>query len=230
MFLQIPIDSTLAPALQTAVSSTESFSLYNLLLKGGVIMIPIFVLFTIAMYIFIERLVVLYRATLNQNRFTADVLQAISSKNDALALNHCRESKLPIATMFAYAIEHKSEPPKEIEQELEAEGKFQVASLEKGLPILTVIAGIAPMFGFLGTIIGVIRIFFEISQTADVSITTVSAGLYVKMIASAAGLVVGIMAYIFYNWLNIRLSKIVLTLERDSRKLLDVLKKAARNT
>ena len=91
------------------------------------------------------------------------------------------------------------------------EGKFEVYELEKGLPILSAIAGIAPMFGFLGTILGVIKIFSDISATSDVSIGTVSAGLYVKMISSAAGLLVGIVAYIFYNWLNLRISKIRIT-------------------
>ncbi len=99
----------------------------------------------------------------------------------------------------------------------------EVYELEKGLPILAVIAGIAPMFGFLGTILGVIKIFFDISQTSDVSIGAVSSGLYVKMVSSASGLIVGILAYVFYNWLNIKIGKAVNKMERNAMNFIDFL-------
>jgi biopolymer transport protein ExbB len=106
---------------------------------------------------------------------------------------------------------------------MESVGKFEVFEMKRGITILTVIAGIAPMFGFLGTILGVIKIFFQISQTSDVSIGTVSSGLYVKMVSSAAGLIVGLMAYVMYHWLSIKVSKIVNKMEQDSYDFLEFL-------
>ena len=138
----------------------------------------------------------------------------------------CKDNKLPIARMIEKGIKRIGRPIKEIEEAIEIVGKFEIYDLEKGLPILAVIAGIAPMFGFLGTIFGVIKIFFDISQTADVSIGVVSSGLYVKMVSSAAGLVVGIMAYIFYNWLTIKVAKVVNRMERNAVDFLDFLQES----
>jgi biopolymer transport protein ExbB len=136
----------------------------------------------------------------------------------------CNKTDSPIGRMVEKGIKRIGKPIKEVEEAIEVEGKFEVYELEKGLPVLSAIAGIAPMFGFLGTILGVIKIFSDISMTSDVSIGTVSAGLYVKMISSAAGLLVGIVAYIFYNWLNLRINKIVNKMERNAINFIDFLK------
>lgn len=125
--------------------------------------------------------------------------------------------------MIEKGISRIGKPIKEIEESIEIAGKFEVYSMEKNIQILAIIAGIAPMFGFLGTIIGVIKIFYDISVTSDVSIGSVSAGLYVKMVTSAAGLVVGIVAFIAYNWLNIMVNKVVQKLEWNVMNFIDLL-------
>lgn len=207
-------------------SQSSIASLWDIILKGGLIMIPIGILFTAAIFIFIERFITIRRALASEGNFVKDIKSEIESGNTDKALVLCKNNKLPIARMIEKGIKRIGRPIKEIEEAIEIVGKFEIYDLEKGLPILAVIAGIAPMFGFLGTIFGVIKIFFDISQTADVSIGVVSSGLYVKMVSSAAGLVVGIMAYIFYNWLTIKVAKVVNRMERNAVDFLDFLQES----
>lgn len=208
--------------LQTPVPS-DSLSVWEILQKGGLIMIPIGLLFTTAIFIFVERFYTVRKASVGEGKFMKDIQKMIESKELNNAQNLCANSNLPIARMVEKGIKRIGRPVKEIEEAIEIVGKFEVYELEKGLPVLAVIAGIAPMFGFLGTILGVIKIFFDISQTSDVSIGAVSSGLYVKMVSSASGLVVGIMAYIFYNWLNIKVAKAVNRMERNAVNFIDFL-------
>jgi biopolymer transport protein ExbB len=114
-------------------------------------------------------------------------------------------------------------PLKEIEDSIEIVGKFEVYKLEKNMAILSIIAGIAPMFGFVGTILGVIKIFHDISLAGDVSITSVSSGLYVKMVSSAAGLLKGMFAFVCFHWLNIMINHQVQKMEQDTMEFIDML-------
>jgi biopolymer transport protein ExbB len=205
------------------VSGSSAVSLWDIIQKGGVIMIPIGILFATAIYIFIERYITIRRASASEGNFMNDIQSLIESDKIEKALALCAKTSLPIARMVEKGIKRIGRPIKEIEESIEIVGKFEVYELEKGLPILAVIAGIAPMFGFLGTILGVIKIFFDISQTSDVSIGSVSSGLYVKMVSSASGLIVGILAYIFYNWLNIKVGKAVNKMEKNAMNFIDFL-------
>ena len=220
-----PIVDTLSSAVNSipVVSKPTVVSLWDIIQKGGIIMIPIGILFAVAIYIFIERYITIYNASSNEGNFMNDIQEMIESEKIDKALLLCKKNDLPIARMVEKGIKRIGRPIKEIEESIEIVGKFEVYELEKGLPILAVIAGIAPMFGFLGTILGVIKIFFDISQTSDVSIGAVSAGLYVKMVSSASGLIVGILAYIFYNWLNIKVGKAVNRMERNAMNFIDFL-------
>ena len=146
------------------------------------------------------------------------------------ALAFCKNSNRPISRMIEKGIKRISRPMKEIEESIEIVGKFEVYKLEKNLVILAIIAGIAPMFGFIGTIIGVIKIFHDISLAGDVSITSVSAGLYTKMVSSAAGLMVGIIAFVCYHWLNIMIEKVVQRLEQNAMEFMDLLQEPAKCT
>lgn len=233
MLLQISTtaDSVIATSetvAATVSNSSADFSFLDMLVKGGFIMIPIALLFAASIYIFVERFVTIRRATVKDGQFMEHIQAFILAGSNAKASELCAATNLPIARMIEKGIKRMGSPIKEVEEAIEIEGKFEVNELERGLPILAVIAGIAPMFGFLGTIVGVIKIFFDISQTADVSIGTVSAGLYVKMVASAAGLVVGIIAYVFYNWLSIKVSNAVTKMERNAMNFIEFLKDSAK--
>jgi biopolymer transport protein ExbB len=206
------------------ISGSNQETIWQSIEKGGYIMIPIGILFVMAIYIFIERILTIRNSTSHEGNFMNDVKKLIEDDKVNEALELCNKTDSPIGRMVEKGIKRIGKPIKEVEEAIEVEGKFEVYELEKGLPILSAIAGIAPMFGFLGTILGVIKIFSDISMTSDVSIGTVSAGLYVKMISSAAGLLVGIVAYIFYNWLNLRINKIVNKMERNAINFIDFLK------
>lgn len=205
------------------VAKPEPLSLWDMILKGGIIMIPIGILFAGSIYIFIERYISLRAASTNEGNFMNDIKDMIVSNKIDNALLLCKRNKMPIARMMEKGIKRIGRPIKEIEESIEVEGKFEVYELEKGIPILANIASIAPMFGFLGTIIGVVKIFFDISQTSDVSIGAVSAGLYVKMVSSAAGLIVGIIAYILYYYLDRKVSRLVNKMEHNAVDFLDFL-------
>jgi biopolymer transport protein ExbB len=212
-----------APALPIQPAPIPT-TLIDIIMKGGIIMIPIGILSIIAVYVFIERYLTIRRHIRSDVDFMNSIHDfIISGKTDA-ALMLCKNTPKPIARMIEKGISRLGKPIKEIEESIEIAGKFEVYDLEKNIQILAVIAGIAPMFGFLGTIIGVIKIFFNISMTSDVSIGSVSAGLYTKMVTSAAGLIVGILAYIGYHWLNIILNKAIHQLEWNAMNFIDLLK------
>jgi biopolymer transport protein ExbB len=200
----------------------------DIIMKGGVIMIPILILALAATYIFIERYLTIKRHVSSDVGFMNSIHAYILNGKTDSALALCQNTQKPIARMIEKGINRLGKPVKEIEESIEIAGKFEIYELEKNVQILAVIAGIAPMFGFLGTIIGVIKIFFNISMTSDVSIGTVSAGLYTKMVTSAAGLTVGILAFIGYHWLNLILNKAIHQLEWDAMNFIDLLKSPAK--
>ncbi len=200
------------------------FNTWAIIQKGGLIMIPIGFLFVLSIYIFIERYISISRVSASGSSFVAEIKQLIITQKINEAIQLCSTNKLPIARMLEKGINQRAYSGKEIEESMQSEGKFELYKIEKGLPVLAMIAGIAPMFGFLGTILGVIKIFFDISQSADVSIGAVSAGLYVKMVSSAAGLIVGVLSYIFYHTLNIKIAKITNNMERNAQHFLEFLK------
>jgi biopolymer transport protein ExbB len=202
----------------------EVTSLINLIMKGGVIMIPIGILSIVAVYVFIERYLTIRRHVSSDVNFMNSIHEYILNGRTDSALTLCRNTPKPIARMIEKGISRLGKPIKEIEESIEIAGKFEVYEMEKNIQILAVIAGIAPMFGFLGTIIGVIKIFYNISMTSDVSIGAVSAGLYTKMVSSASGLIVGIVAYIGFHWLNIILNKAIHQLEWNAMNFIDLLK------
>jgi len=212
-----------SPVLPTQ-SAPQMTSMIDIIEKGGFIMIPIGILSVIAIYVFIERYLSIRRHIKTDVNFMNNIHEFILSGRTDSALTLCRNTEKPIARMIEKGISRLGKHIKEIEESIEIAGKFEVYELEKNVQILAVIAGIAPMFGFLGTIIGVIKIFYNISMTSDVSIGVVSAGLYTKMVSSASGLIVGIMAYIGYHWLNIILSKAIHQLEWNAMNFIDLLK------
>jgi biopolymer transport protein ExbB len=207
-----------------AQPALQGMTLIDIIMKGGIIMIPILILSIIAAYVFIERYLTIRRHISSDVAFMDSIRDFVQGGHTDSAMALCRSTEKPIARMIEKGISRLGKPIKEIEESIEIAGKFEVYALEKNIQILAVIAGIAPMFGFLGTIIGVIKIFINISMSSDVSIGSVSAGLYTKMVTSAAGLIVGIIAYIGYHWLNIILNKAIHQLEWNAMNFIDMLK------
>jgi biopolymer transport protein ExbB len=221
-FLQIVSDT--ATAIDTAVStSTNHLTFFELLKKGGWLMIPIMLLLAAAIYIFIERLLTVSKAGKVERNFMNQVQEMVADGNIQGARSLCKNTDTPLARMLDKGLKKIGKPIDDIERALESAGKIEVYKLEKNLSILGTIAGIAPMFGFLGTIAGVITIFYDIAQKGDISIGAISGGLYQKMITSAAGLVVGVIAHSAYHFLLLKIDKEIFRMESTAIDFVDLL-------
>ncbi|HVS93418.1 MAG TPA: MotA/TolQ/ExbB proton channel family protein [Mucilaginibacter sp.] len=200
----------------------------DLLVKGGWIMLPIGLLAVLGLVIFFERYFTIRKAAKDESNLMTQVRTSILTGKLESAIAICRNSNSPLGRMLQKGLLRIGRPIKEIEGAIENVGKLEVAKLEKNISILGIIAGIAPMFGFLGTIYGVIKIFYDISKTDNISMGVISGGLYVKMVTSAAGLFVGIVAYVCYHVLNMMVDKVILKLETDAIEFIDLLEEPSK--
>ncbi len=222
ILLQIEVAQS-ASTNNTNVPVESSMSLWDLAIKGGWLMIPIGILAVVAVYVFIERYFAIRKAAQFEENFIDRIKDYIHEGKIEAALNLCASTDRPVARMIEKGIKRLGRPIKEIEDSIEIVGKFEVYNLERNTVILGVIAGVAPMFGFIGTIAGIIRIFYNISLADNISIGLIAGGLYEKMVTSAAGLMVGIIAYVFYHWLNMKIEKVVHKLELNAMNFIDLL-------
>jgi biopolymer transport protein ExbB len=215
---------TLNKAADTAAVPTEqSISLWDLASKGGPILIPIALLSIAAVYIFFERFFVIQRYSKIDANFVNQIKDHVHYGNIDAAKSLCKNTNSPVARMIGKGIVRLGKPVKEIEGAIESAGRLELYQMEKNLGVLSTIAGLAPMFGFLGTIFGVIKIFYEIHLENSLEIGTISGGLYVKMISSAAGLLVGIIAYAGYQFLVHRIDRVVNKMEISAIEFIDLL-------
>lgn len=210
----------------TAVATenvVEPLSLLGLLMKGGWVMVPIAILSFVAVYIIIERYITIKKASKDTTKLMDKVKTLIVQGDIKGAKQLCEQTDSPIARMIEKGIMRLGRPLKDIESSIEATGKIEVYRLERNISVLGIIAGIAPMLGFVGTISGVIRIFYTISIEGNISIGGIAGGLYEKMITSAAGLIVGIVAHIGFHYLNLMLDRIVYKMESNALEFIDLL-------
>lgn len=220
-------DTVATAATQTA-QAVEELRFIDLLIKGGWVMVPIGILFFLGLVIFIERYITIRKASRDESNLMSLVKQNILSGKLDTAIAVCRNSNTPLGRMLQKGLTRIGRPIKEIEGAIENVGKLEVSKLEKNISILGIIAGIAPMFGFVGTISGVIRIFYNISLSDNISMGIIAGGLYEKMITSAAGLMIGIVAYIGYHILNIMVDRVILRMETDAVEFIDLLEEPGR--
>jgi biopolymer transport protein ExbB len=222
-----PITDTAAAVTTQAVQTTQELRFIDLLIKGGWVMIPIGILFFLGLVIFIERYITIRKASRNEGNLMQQVKHSILSGNLDSAIVLCRNSNTPLGRMLQKGLLRIGRPIKDIEGAIENVGKLEVSKLEKNISILGIIAGIAPMLGFIGTISGVIRIFYNISLSDNISIGIIAGGLYEKMITSAGGLMIGVIAYIGYHVLNIMVDRVILKIETDAVEFIDLLEEPA---
>ncbi|MDB4926908.1 MotA/TolQ/ExbB proton channel family protein [Mucilaginibacter sp.] len=221
-------DTAKHAAQQLAAIPDQDLRFGDLLLKGGWVMLPIGVLAILGLVIFFERYFTIRKASKNESNLLVQIRSSIHSGNLESAMAICRNSNSPLGRMLQKGLLRIGRPIKDIEGAIENIGKIEVAKLEKNIGILGIVAGIAPMFGFLGTIAGVIKIFYDISKTDNISMGVISGGLYVKMVTSAAGLFVGIVAYVCYHILNMMVDKVILQLETDAIEFIDLLEEPSK--
>lgn len=214
----VTADST---SMETA---QDSLSVLELLTKGGWTMIPILLLSIVAIYIFIERMMTLKNASKLSKGFMDQVKQMVLNGDASGAKNLCAKENSPTARMIEKGISRLGSPLKTIEASIENVGRIEIYKLEKNLNVLATISGAAPMLGFFGTVIGMIQAFMAIAQEeGSVSPKLLSSGIYEAMITTAAGLFVGIIAYIGYNYLITRVQKVVHRMEYSSIEFIDLL-------
>ncbi|MDB5285585.1 MAG: biopolymer transporter ExbB [Mucilaginibacter sp.] len=222
------IDTTAKTTQQLAQIPAEELRFGDLLLKGGWVMVPIGILAVLGLVIFFERFFTIRKASQNESHLMTQVRSSIVTGNLEAAIALCKNSNSPLGRMLQKGLLRIGRPIKDIEGAIENIGKLEVSKLEKNIGIIGIVAGIAPMFGFLGTIAGVIKIFYDISKTDNISMGVISGGLYVKMVTSAAGLFVGIIAYVCYHILNMMVDKVILKLETDAIEFIDLLEEPSK--
>ncbi len=204
-------------------TSEASISLFDLLIKGGFVMVPIGILSILTIYLFIERLFYIRSKMKTDKNFMSSVKDHIHNGNISGAINHCANTDSAIGNIIGKGVKRIGKPIKEIESSMESIANIELMQMERNLGYLGIIAGIAPMFGFIGTISGIIRIFYNISLSDNISVGIIAGGLYEKMITSGSGLIVGVLAYIAYHYLNSLIDRFTLSAEKTSVEFLDIL-------
>jgi biopolymer transport protein ExbB len=222
------IADTLNHSIQQPTLQDQDLRFGDLLLKGGWVMLPLGILLVLALVMFFERYFTIRKASKDESNLMGQVKSSIIAGKLDSAIAICKNSNSPLGRMLQKGLLRIGRPIKDIEGAIENIGKLEVSKLEKNIGIIGIVAGIAPMFGFIGTIAGVIKIFYNISKTDNISMGVISGGLYEKMITSAAGLVVGIIAYVFYHILNMMVDKVILKLETDAIEFIDLLEEPSK--
>jgi biopolymer transport protein ExbB len=195
---------------------------------GGWIMVPLLLLFLITIFVFVERYLAIQRASRVDANFMNIIRDHIYNGNVSAARSFAKNTANPVARIIDKGIQRIGKPIDAIERSMENVGKLELYSLEKNLSVLSLIAGIAPMFGFLGTIIGMFQLFYRLASTGEFTIQSMANGIYTKMITSAVGLIIGLLAYIAYSYLNTQVDKNANKMEAASAEFIDVLQEPTR--
>jgi len=218
--LQINLTDTIP--VEEARELTMSY--WELALKGGWVMIPIAILSIIAIYIFVERYFTIKQASQTDINFMNKIKDYIHDDKIESALTLCQTIRKPVAKMIEKGIDRIGRPLNDINAAIENVGKLEIYKLEKGLPTLATVAGAAPMIGFLGTVMGMIRAFYDMSNAgSNIDVSLLSHGIYTALVTTVAGLIVGIVAYFCYNILVAKIEKVVFNLEANSTEFMDLL-------
>ena len=208
----------------TVAAGQDSMALISLIFQGGYMMIPILLLSLAAVYVYVERIRTVGRAAKTPAGFMDNIKRLVGDGDLSGAKVLCQQSDTPIGRMIGKGLSRIGSPLKNIEVSIENMGRIEIYKLEKNLSLLATISGAAPMIGFLGTVTGMIRAFISIAQEEGaVSPKLLSAGIYEAMITTAAGLFVGIIAYLGYNYLVTRVQKVVHNMEYTSIDFIDLL-------
>ncbi len=208
----------------TPVAGPEEMTLWGMAVKGGWIMIVLAVLSLVCFYILFERNYVIRKAGKEDPMFMDKIKDYILSGEIKSAVTYCRSVNTPSARMIEKGISRLGRPVSDVQAAIENVGNFEVAKLEKGLNIMATIAGGAPMIGFLGTVTGMVRAFFEMANAGNnVDITLLSGGIYEAMITTVGGLVVGIIAMFAYNYLVTLVDGVVNKMEAKTMAFMDLL-------
>ena len=223
------VDTTLVASTASEEVLQESINLWTMAQYGGWIMIILAVLLAWAIYLFIERLVTLHNAMKEDKSFMDRIKDYIHEGKIDSAINLCRSIDTPASRMIEKGISRIGRPMQDVQVAVENVGNLEVGKLEKGMVIIATIAAGAPMLGFLGTVLGMVQTFFNMTQNASgvIEITALSEGMYQAMVTTIGGLIVGILAMFAYNFLVARIDRVVRQLEGRTLEFMDLLNEPA---
>jgi biopolymer transport protein ExbB len=215
-------------AAKTTKAAVE-LNFFDLAVKGGWIMIPIILLGFIAVYIFGERYYTIQKAAKIDHNFMDQIKMLIHKGKIDEATMLCRSNDTPVARMIEKGISRIGRPLNDVNTAIENVGNMEISKLEKGFPSLASVAGGAPMLGFLGTVIGMVQAFYNMSTAgSNVDVTILSGGIYLAMVTTVAGLIVGITAYFAYNILVAKVESVVFNMEATTSDFMDLLHEPAK--
>ena len=230
IFLQLtmPAADTTMPAdsiqaAQEALAAQDGLSFWQMALNGGWLMIPLAILSLLAIYIFVERYIVIQRASKEAPYFMDRIREFLVDGKTEAAIKVCKQTRAPYAAMIEKGISRIGRPTADIQTAIENVGNLQVAQMEKGFTMLATISSGAPMIGFLGTVTGMIRAFYDMASAGNnADITLLSSGIYQALTTTVAGLIVGIIAMFAYNYLVGKLDNVVNEMEAKTLEFMDL--------
>jgi biopolymer transport protein ExbB len=222
IFLQV--DSTAAAAVATAKAET----VFGMLSKGGPIMIPLGILFALAIYVFIERLIVINKANKVDETFMNIIRDQVTGGNISAARSLAKNKNTPVSKMIDKGLQRVGKPIPDIEKSMENVAKLELYKMEKNLNILSIISRIAPLFGFVGTIIGLVILLKEFATISNPSISQIADAMYIKLITSASGLIIGMLAYLGYSFLDTQINRCANRMEAANSEFVDILQEPTR--
>ena len=228
MGILLQVTDSLSTAINTAQQGAESLSLFSLLNKGGWLMYPLYLLFAATIIVFFERLIAISKASKIDPNFMNIIRDNIVTGNLVSARNLAKNTDNPVARMIDKGIQRIGKPIDAIEKSMENVGNLEIYKMERNLTVLSLVYGIAPMIGFLGTIFGMLQLFYTINSTGDFTPASIAGGIYTKMVTSATGLIIGLLAYVAYNFLNTQIAKTINKMEGASSEFIDILQEPTR--
>jgi biopolymer transport protein ExbB len=200
-----------------------SISLGEMLSMGGWLMYPLIALLLLAIFFFAERYIAIRKAGKIDPNFMNIIRDNIITGNVSAARSFAKNTNNPVGRIIDKGIQRVGKPIDIIEDSMENVGRLEMYNLEKNLSVLTLVYGIAPMMGFLGTIIGMLQLFYNINATGEFTPSAIAGGIYTKMITSASGLIIGLLAYIGHNFLNAQIGKVANKMEASTAEFMDIL-------
>ncbi|MBW1657584.1 MotA/TolQ/ExbB proton channel family protein [Flavobacterium quisquiliarum] len=227
-FIQLQTDTIVnaSNVVIEKIAPEQEISMFGFIMKGGVFLIPIAILLFYTIYVIFERYMYISRASKIDNRLMQDVGDKLNSGNIELARTIVERSDTAAANILKEGVLVIGRPIAEIESNMDRAADIEIGEMERRLGHLGLIAGIAPTLGFIGTISGVIKIFYSISVTENISIGNISGGLYEKMISSGSGLIVGIIAYSAYHLLNGKIDDFALKIQKQILEFVNIIQRA----
>ena len=214
--------------IATELLSQKSENVWGVLAKGGMLMIPLLSLLVVAIFFFIERWITISKAAKIEDNFMSIIRDNIVSGNVIAARNLAKNTNNPVAKVIDKGMQRIGKPIDAIEKSMDNVGVLEMYKLEKNLSIISIIARIAPLFGFLGTIIGMLALFKGIAATSEYTPNTIADGIYIKMITSATGLIIGILAYLGHSFLQAQIARIENKIDAASAEFVDILQEPTR--